>query len=163
LELQQVELKRHVTLIAPTTFMRDWDPTHYADRLLALWQAEDRRVGRITIVSPPLVRDDKFDEVLRRRALDGEAEPAISEGTQLSAMARHTQRNRCGALAKFDWEALWFELIRIAQIDGFNSGRELRQRTLDWIATNWVDGGPSDSVLRDKLSRLTDILGLLAN
>jgi hypothetical protein len=39
----------------------------------------------------------------------------------------------------------------------------LRQRALAWIGENWGDGGPSDSVLREKLSRLGDPLGLPEN
>jgi chromosomal replication initiator protein len=30
-------------IIAPTRFLRDWVTTHYADRLLALWQMENER------------------------------------------------------------------------------------------------------------------------
>src|ERR1700757_3774415 len=35
---------------APSRFLRDWVTTHYADRLLALWQAENERVNRVSIV-----------------------------------------------------------------------------------------------------------------
>ncbi len=34
----------------PTRFLRDWVATHYADRLLTLWHAENRAVTRISIV-----------------------------------------------------------------------------------------------------------------
>ena len=37
-------------ITAPTRFMRDWVTIHYADRLLALWQAENERVNRVVIV-----------------------------------------------------------------------------------------------------------------
>lgn len=37
-------------IAAPTRFLRDWVATHYADRLLALWQAENRGVTRLSIV-----------------------------------------------------------------------------------------------------------------
>ena len=35
---------------APTRFLRDWVTTHYADRLLALWRAENQRVTNLSIV-----------------------------------------------------------------------------------------------------------------
>jgi chromosomal replication initiator protein len=35
---------------APTRFLRDWVATHYADRLLALWRAENQRVAAVSIV-----------------------------------------------------------------------------------------------------------------
>ncbi|HJU16287.1 MAG TPA: chromosomal replication initiator protein DnaA [Stellaceae bacterium] len=37
-------------LAAPTRFLRDWVATHYADRLLALWRAENQQVTRLSIV-----------------------------------------------------------------------------------------------------------------
>jgi chromosomal replication initiator protein len=40
-------------VIAPTRLLRDWVTTHYADRLLALWQAENERVTRLSIVVAP--------------------------------------------------------------------------------------------------------------
>ena len=38
-----------VTIRLPTRFLRDWVRTHYADRLNALWQAENRRIRRVDI------------------------------------------------------------------------------------------------------------------
>ncbi len=38
-----------VTLLLPTRFLRDWVRGHYADKLNALWQQEDRRVRRVDI------------------------------------------------------------------------------------------------------------------
>ena len=35
---------------APTRFLRDWVATHYADRLLALWQAENEQVKRLSVI-----------------------------------------------------------------------------------------------------------------
>jgi chromosomal replication initiator protein len=37
-------------IAAPTRFLRDWVAAHYADRLLALWKAENQHVTRIAIV-----------------------------------------------------------------------------------------------------------------
>ena len=38
-----------VTLHLPTRFLRDWVRGHYADKLNALWQAENHRVRRVDI------------------------------------------------------------------------------------------------------------------
>ena len=38
---------------APTPFLRDWVAAHYADRILALWRVENRRVLRVSIVVAP--------------------------------------------------------------------------------------------------------------
>jgi chromosomal replication initiator protein len=35
---------------APTRFLRDWVATHYADRLLALWRAENQQIASVSIV-----------------------------------------------------------------------------------------------------------------
>ena len=38
-----------VTMRLPSRFLRDWVRSHYGDRLEALWQAEDARIGRVVI------------------------------------------------------------------------------------------------------------------
>jgi len=38
-----------VTVLLPTRFLRDWVRGHYADKLNALWQQEDKRVRRVDI------------------------------------------------------------------------------------------------------------------
>jgi chromosomal replication initiator protein len=52
--LRPVNLDRvddgQAVIIAPTRFLRDWVTTHYADRLLALWQMENERVTRLSIL-----------------------------------------------------------------------------------------------------------------
>jgi chromosomal replication initiator protein len=40
-------------LAVETRFLRNWIATHYADRLLALWRAEDPEVTRVSIVVGP--------------------------------------------------------------------------------------------------------------
>jgi chromosomal replication initiator protein len=37
-------------ILAPTRLLRDWVTTHYADRLLALWHAENDQVTRVSVV-----------------------------------------------------------------------------------------------------------------
>ena len=52
--LRPVNLDRvddgQAVIIAPTRFLRDWVTTHYADRLLALWQMENERVTRVSVL-----------------------------------------------------------------------------------------------------------------
>ena len=38
-----------ITILLPTRFLRDWVQGHYADRLQALWQIENRRVRRVDV------------------------------------------------------------------------------------------------------------------
>jgi chromosomal replication initiator protein len=42
-------------IAAPARFFRDWVASHYADRILALWRAENRQVKRVSVVvaAPP--------------------------------------------------------------------------------------------------------------
>jgi len=52
--LQPVNLEQvcggQAVIAAPTRFLRDWVATHYADRLLALWRAENEQVRRLSVV-----------------------------------------------------------------------------------------------------------------
>jgi chromosomal replication initiator protein len=52
--LRPVNLDRvddgQAVILAPTRFLRDWVTTHYADRLLALWQMENGRVTRVSVL-----------------------------------------------------------------------------------------------------------------
>src|SRR5580692_3135419 len=49
MNLEQVDSGQAV-IAAPTRFLRDWVATHYADRLLALWRAENEAVKRLLVV-----------------------------------------------------------------------------------------------------------------
>ncbi len=40
-------------IAAPARFFRDWVASHYADRILALWRAENRQVKRVSVVVAP--------------------------------------------------------------------------------------------------------------
>ena len=42
---------------APTRFLRDWVATHYADRLLTLWRAENPAVARLSLIVDPRIAD----------------------------------------------------------------------------------------------------------
>jgi chromosomal replication initiator protein len=53
---------------APTRFLRDWVATHYADRLLALWRAENQQVASVSIVVADATRRNGRDH---SAALDG--------------------------------------------------------------------------------------------
>src|SRR5512140_3019033 len=39
-----------VRLSVPTRFLKSWIQSHYAERVLACWQAEDTKVGRIELI-----------------------------------------------------------------------------------------------------------------
>jgi chromosomal replication initiator protein len=40
---------------APARFFRDWIASHYADRILALWRAQNRQVKRVSVIVAPAV------------------------------------------------------------------------------------------------------------
>ncbi|MGH6930996.1 MAG: DnaA ATPase domain-containing protein, partial [Dongiaceae bacterium] len=48
-----------IKLAAPTRFIRDWISNHYADRLLALWAADNSSVRRIVIETGNAARSEK--------------------------------------------------------------------------------------------------------
>src|SRR5580698_3664858 len=43
------EEKGGVRLSVPTRFLRKWVQSHYADRILALWQAEESTINRLEL------------------------------------------------------------------------------------------------------------------
>jgi chromosomal replication initiator protein len=49
ISLERVE-SGEVVLAVQTRFLRNWIATHYADRLLALWRAEDPSLDRVSVV-----------------------------------------------------------------------------------------------------------------
>jgi chromosomal replication initiator protein len=49
MNLEHVDSEEAVIAV-PTRFLRDWVATHYADRLLALWRAENEQVKRLSVV-----------------------------------------------------------------------------------------------------------------
>jgi chromosomal replication initiator protein len=44
-------------IAAPARLHRDWVAAHYADRILALWRAQNRQVKRVSVVLAPSVRE----------------------------------------------------------------------------------------------------------
>jgi chromosomal replication initiator protein len=54
MRLDHVESGEGVIAV-PTRFLRNWVATHYADRLLALWRAENERMRRLTIIVEPRI------------------------------------------------------------------------------------------------------------
>jgi chromosomal replication initiator protein len=78
-------------LAAPTRFLRDWVATHYADRLLDLWKAENRRVTRLSIVvgapaaAPVLPAVDEADGI-RRSLTEPASLDAADDKAQLSGL-----------------------------------------------------------------------------
>jgi chromosomal replication initiator protein len=49
LRLERIDAGEAV-VAAPTGFLRNWVETHYADRLLALWQAENPSVQKLSLI-----------------------------------------------------------------------------------------------------------------
>ena len=71
-----------VRLSVPTRFLKSWIQSHYAERVLACWQAEDRKVGRIElIVRSAVIRP------LAAPKLKPEIAAGVSDGQPLSATA----------------------------------------------------------------------------
>jgi len=72
--LRPVNLDRvddgQAVIIAPTGFLRDWVTTHYADRLLALWQRENERVTRLSVL---VATSPRYTNAGHSRRLDGDA------------------------------------------------------------------------------------------
>ena len=57
-------------IAAPARLYRDWVASHYADRILALWRAENRQVKRVSVVvAPPICEPPAL-----RSAMDEDAE-----------------------------------------------------------------------------------------
>ena len=55
--LRSLRLERidggEAVIAAPTGFLRNWVATHYADRLLALWRAENPAIERLSLIVDP--------------------------------------------------------------------------------------------------------------
>jgi chromosomal replication initiator protein len=71
MNLEQVDGGQAV-IAAPTRFSRDWVATHYADRLLALWRADNEQVKRLSIVVARSSRQANGGEL--REAVEDEAD-----------------------------------------------------------------------------------------
>lgn len=70
-----------VHLSVPTRFLKSWIGAHYVDRLLALWQSEEKRVARIELS----VRGPALSNAARGR---NGAPPATGHDSDLLASAR---------------------------------------------------------------------------
>ena len=49
MDLEAIE-EGSVRLSVPTRFLKSWIQSHYAERVLACWQAQDGKVGRIELI-----------------------------------------------------------------------------------------------------------------
>jgi chromosomal replication initiation ATPase DnaA len=141
--LQPLELQRvvedglHAILIAPTRALHGWVTRNYYDRrILALWQAEDERVCRITIAAPPRMDDDKFgDQMPSHPVLGGEggAEHQAAWGRVLERFRLEVDND------VFDWVRR-LELGRIDPLDYVSV--TLVAPTIfvrDWVRTHYCD------------------------
>ncbi len=69
---------------APTRFLRDWVATHYADRLLALWRAENQRVTSVSVVVALADRSAGLDHSANGEAKDlRQPAPLLAEPTSV--------------------------------------------------------------------------------
>jgi hypothetical protein len=103
-------------------------------------------------------RKFEIELVEKRHALDMqriEAERRLEEQLPPSAVP---QKHKGGPPAKYDWEAFYIEVARIADTDGLPSRYELYQRMLAWTVDNW-GREPSESVFREKIAKLYDRIG----
>ena len=81
-------------IVLPTRFLRNWVATHYADRLLALWRAENQTVTRISFIVEPRIAAQRGSQSPPRTPAEppsGNAEPGApleigDEKGQLSAL-----------------------------------------------------------------------------
>jgi len=70
-------------IVAPTRFLRDWVATHYADRLLALWRAENQRVTRVSVivaVTPRQLAGDQRSSLEEEEEAEDLRQPVSVEG-----------------------------------------------------------------------------------
>jgi chromosomal replication initiator protein len=62
-------------IAAPTPFLRDWVAANYADRILALWRAENRGVIRVSVVVGANGHQNGFHHPAGSAAASGNLEP----------------------------------------------------------------------------------------
>src|SRR4029077_10384325 len=59
--LQSLRVERvdegEAVVVAPTSFLRNWVATHYANRLLALWRLENPAVDRLSLIVDPTIEE----------------------------------------------------------------------------------------------------------
>jgi chromosomal replication initiator protein len=85
--LQSLKVERiaagEAIVAVPTRFLRNWIATHYADRLLTLWRAENREIVRLSLIVDPLVAGPASHEDDPPADTAGLAEPAAApEGAE---------------------------------------------------------------------------------
>ncbi|MGP0092577.1 MAG: chromosomal replication initiator protein DnaA [Xanthobacteraceae bacterium] len=84
-----------VRLSVPTRFLKSWIQSHYAERVLACWQAEQNTVGRIELtvrssVLRPLPPKPKFPEVVEpTREVNGKANGYHASALTAPVFAAH--------------------------------------------------------------------------
>ncbi len=94
-----------LTVRLPTRFLRDWVRSHYADRLSALWQMENRRVRRVDIrVGDGADAEPASGEpsVAAPVAAAMQPAPSIAPATLPAAVLRTDERTDRGGEAPLD-------------------------------------------------------------
>jgi chromosomal replication initiation ATPase DnaA len=141
--LQPLELQRvvedglHAILIAPTRALQYWATSNdYDCRLLALWQAEDARVCRITIAAPPRTEDEEFGNQMPDDLVLGGEVGAEHEAAWRRVLER--LRPEVGNDV-FDWLRR-LELGRLDPLDYVSVTVEAVTTFMrDWVLTHYSD------------------------
>ncbi len=80
--LQSLRVERidhgEAVLVAPTSFLRNWVATHYANRLLALWRLENPAVDRLSLIVDPQVTTAPRAKARIAEPTEAPAIPAMS-------------------------------------------------------------------------------------
>jgi chromosomal replication initiator protein len=85
-----------LTLAAPARFMRDWIVTHYLDRMLAIWSAENAAVASIEMIvvsgagAPAAAEAEEYSPVLEPLPACGIAAPALPAPAREAAAPRES-------------------------------------------------------------------------
>jgi hypothetical protein len=70
-----------------------------------------------------------------------------------ASVAYPRQKHKGGRPAKYDWEAFYIEVIRIADLDGVPPRHDLAKQMQQWTEDIWGEQ-PSPTVIREKLAKI---------
>lgn len=82
------------------------------------------------------------------------AAPTVSEKSEDWA----SKRNKGGAPQKYDWDAMWIEVVRLADAEQIPDRPTLSRHLLAWFVEQ-TGSEPGDTVFKQKMAKLFDTLG----
>ena len=82
-----------VRLSVPTRFLKSWIQSHYAERVLACWQSEDTKVGRIELIVRSAVLKSTVPPKSPEIAVAGN-EAAAASPAAMAMAGRYRRRSR---------------------------------------------------------------------